>query len=52
MPPVKYREVIAGKLSAAGWSWSYAALLPEVVDGGSLMRIKATANATVHRRVL
>jgi hypothetical protein len=23
MPPVKYWEIIADKLSAAGWSWSY-----------------------------
>jgi hypothetical protein len=23
MPPMKYRETIADKLSAAGWSWGY-----------------------------
>jgi hypothetical protein len=23
MPPVKYWEIVADKLSAAGWSWDY-----------------------------
>ena len=23
MPPIKYWEVVADKLSAAGWSWGY-----------------------------
>jgi len=23
MPPVKYWEIVADKLSAAGWSWGY-----------------------------
>jgi hypothetical protein len=26
MPPMKYWEIIADKLSAAGWSWVIAAL--------------------------
>jgi len=30
MPPMKYWEVIADKLSAAGWSWGYcSAVTPE-----------------------
>jgi hypothetical protein len=29
MPPMKYWEIIADKLSAAGWSWAIAVPLPE-----------------------
>jgi hypothetical protein len=37
MPPVKYWEVIADKLSAAGWSWGYCSAVtrdgwPWIVD--------------------
>jgi hypothetical protein len=33
MPPTKYWEIVAGKLSAAGWSWAIAASSRETVAG-------------------
>ena len=36
MPPMKYLEIIADKLSAAGWSWAIAAPLPEMAGAGLL----------------
>jgi len=27
MPPIKYWEIIADKLSAAGWSWGYCSVV-------------------------
>jgi len=33
MPPVKYWEIVADKLSAAGWSWGYCS--PVTGDGGA-----------------
>jgi hypothetical protein len=36
--PVKYWEIVADKLGAAGWSWSYCSAVTE--DGGSSMHIK------------
>jgi hypothetical protein len=29
IPPVKYRETIADKLSAAGWSWGYCSVVTQ-----------------------
>ena len=46
MPPTKYWEIVADKLSAAGWSWTIAAPLPEMAGAGLLMPTKETANTT------
>jgi len=39
MPPMKYREIIADKLSAAGWSWGYCSAVMQhkllTVSGGA-----------------
>ena len=33
MLPMKYREIVADKLSAAGWSWGYCSALRETGGG-------------------
>ena len=38
MPPMKYWEIVADKLSAAGWSWAIAAPLRRMAGVGSLIR--------------
>ena len=43
---MKYWEIIADKLSAAGWSWGIAAPLPAVGGVGSLTPI-AKVDATL-----
>jgi len=41
MSPVKYWEIGADKLSAAGWSWGYCSAVTRQAGGGLLMHIKA-----------
>jgi len=43
MPPMKYWEIIADKLSAAGWTWSYCTAATEMAGAGSLTRIAKVA---------
>jgi uncharacterized coiled-coil protein SlyX len=46
MPPMQYWEVIAGKLSAAGWSWGYCSAVTEMGGAGSLTPIAEMGAAT------
>ena len=36
MPPMKYWEIVADKLSAAGWSWGYCSAVTRNAGVGSL----------------
>jgi hypothetical protein len=40
---MKCWEIIADKLSAAGWSWAIAALVPDMADVGLLTPIEKVA---------
>jgi hypothetical protein len=46
--PVKYSEIIADKLSAAGWSWGYCSAVTCDVGDGSLTLIKDGKRYIVH----
>jgi hypothetical protein len=45
LPPVKYWEVVADKLSAAGWSWGYCEVL---ITAPTFNSVKWTALGTNH----
>jgi hypothetical protein len=47
VPPMKYWEIIADKLSGAGWSWAIAVLLRPMVGVGSLTLIAEMVAATL-----
>ena len=34
MPPMKYREIVAGKLTAAGVSWGLCSVVTKMADDG------------------
>jgi len=45
MPPMKYWEIVADKLSAAGFSWGYCSAVTKYAGDGSLTRIAAMVAA-------
>jgi len=47
MLPVKYWEIVADKLTAAGWTWGYAARSRATAGAGPLTPIGETVGVTL-----
>jgi len=49
--PMKYWEIIADKLSAAGWSWGYCSAVTRQTGGGLLTPVRERIGLKSHIRL-